>query len=98
MPPESPFVLDLVIGFWDFRRPSAAASPDVHTLVGGADHWRTVRNIERFREFRQIREWSIHAIMRRRMRINVQTQLLVFVADFLPPDCRERKKESLLRR
>src|SRR6476660_9374646 len=31
------------------------------------------------------------------MRIGVQAQLLVFVADFLPPDCRERKEETLLR-
>src|SRR5260370_32490914 len=32
------------------------------------------------------------------MWIDIQPQLLFFVADFLAPDCCERKKEALLRR
>src|SRR5205807_8775730 len=32
------------------------------------------------------------------MRIDVQPQLLLFIADFLAPDCRERQEEPLFRR
>ena len=38
--------------------------PNVYAFVGGANHWRTVRNIKGFLELRQIRERSVHAIMR----------------------------------
>ena len=46
------------------RRPTAA-SPNVHSLVGGADHRRAIRNVERFLKFRQIREWPVHPELRR---------------------------------
>jgi len=46
------------------RRPTSDL-PNVNALVGGADHRRAIRNVERFRELRQIREWPVHPEMRR---------------------------------
>jgi len=46
------------------RRPTADL-PNVNALVGGADHRRAIRNVERFLKFRQIRERPVHPEMRR---------------------------------
>src|SRR6266571_2697234 len=80
------------------QRSMFRSSPNIHTLIGGANHGRTVGNVKRLLKLRQVGERSIHAKLRRRVRIGGQAHFLVFIPNFLSPDRGERQEEALLRR
>src|SRR5438874_11710372 len=74
------------------------SSPNVHAFVCRPNHRRTIRHVERLLKFGHIRERSVHAKLRGRMRIGGEPQLLIFIANLRSPDRGERQKETLLRR
>src|SRR3954447_15869169 len=73
-------------------------SPNRHTLFRRPDHWAAVRQVERLLEGRRVRERTVAAKFRRRMRIDRQSHLQRFVANVRAPDLGPAEEEALLLR
>ena len=61
-----------------------------------AHHFAVVRQIERFLEFRHVRERSVAAKFPGRMRVGIDPQLEIFVTLVGPPDLRPGEEEMPL--